>query len=67
MKGCSASSSTRSAGKNRLFAHRSWTGLGVYEATFAPTEGGHVIESAIVTGNETEFRRKSDKAESLTL
>ena len=21
---------------NRLFAHRSWTGLGVYEATFAP-------------------------------
>ena len=38
--------------KNRLFAHRSWTGLGVYEATFAPTEGGYVIESAIVTGNE---------------
>ena len=23
---------------NRLFAHRSWTGLGVYEATFALTE-----------------------------
>ena len=53
--------------KNRLFAHRSWTGLGVYEATFAPTEGGYVIESAVVTGNEPEYRRKSDEAESLTL
>ena len=53
--------------KNRLFAHRSWTGLGVYEATFAPTEGGYVIESAVVTGNEPEYRRKSDETESLTL
>ena len=53
--------------QNRLFAHRSWTGLGVYEATFAPTEGGHVIESAVVTGDETEYRRSSDEAESLTL
>ena len=53
--------------KNRLFAHRSWTGLGVYEATFAPAEGGYVIESAVVTGDETEYRRKSDGTESLTL
>ena len=52
---------------NRLFAHRSWTGLGVYEATFAPTEGGYVIESAVVTGDETEYRRSSDEVESLTL
>ena len=53
--------------KNRLFAHRSWTGMGVYEATFAPTGGGYVIESAVVTGDEAEYRRKSDEAESLTL
>ena len=53
--------------QNRLFAHRSWTGLGVYEATFAPTEGGYVIESAAVTGDETGYRRSSDEAESLTL
>ena len=52
---------------NRLFAHRSWTGLGVYEAAFAPAEGGYVIESAVVTGDETEYRRKSDETESLTL
>ena len=52
---------------NRLFAHRSWTGLGVYEATFAPTEGGYVIESAVVTGDETEYRRSSDEVESRTL
>ena len=53
--------------KNRLFAHRSWTGLGVYEATFVPAEGGYVIESAVVTGDKAEYRRKSDEAESLTL
>ena len=53
--------------KNRLFAHRSWTGLGVYEAAFAPTDGGYVIESAVVTGNEAEYRRKSDETESVTL
>ncbi len=52
---------------NRLFAHRSWTSLGVYEATFAPAEGGYVIESAVVTGDETEYRRSSDEDESLTL
>lgn len=52
---------------NRLFAHRSWTGLGIYEATFTPTEGGHVIESAVVTGDDTRFRRSSDEAESRTL
>ena len=52
---------------NRLFAHRSWTGIGIYEATFAPIEGGYVIESAVVTGDETKYRRSSDEAESLTL
>lgn len=52
---------------NRLFAHRSWTGIGIYEATFAPTEGGHIIESAVVTGDETKYRRSSDEDESLTL
>ncbi len=44
---------------NRLFAHRSWTGIGVHEATFAPTEGGHVIESAVVAGDGTKYRRSS--------
>ncbi|MXW98910.1 MAG: hypothetical protein F4Y05_04420 [Acidimicrobiaceae bacterium] len=53
--------------ENRLFAHRSWTGFGIYEATFAPSEDGCVIESAIVTGDETKYRRSSDETESLTL
>lgn len=53
--------------EDRLFAHRSWTGLGVYEATFAPTEGGSVIESAVVTGNRSEYKRSSDHDESLIL
>ena len=53
--------------ENRLFAHRSWTGLGIYEATFAPSEGGYVIESAVVTGDETKYRRSSDEIESRAL
>lgn len=52
---------------DRLFAYRSWTGLGVYEATFAPVDGGHVIESAVVTGNRSEYKRSSDQDESLIL
>ena len=52
---------------NRLFAHRSWTGLGVYEATFAPVDGGYVISSAVVTGDRSEYERSSDQDESLIL
>ena len=52
---------------DRLFAHRSWTGLGVYEATFAPVDGGYVIESAVVTGNRSEYNRSSDQDESQIL
>ena len=52
---------------NRLFAHRSWTGLGIYEATFAPAKGGYVIESAVVSGDEARYRRSEDEVESLTL
>ncbi len=47
---------------DRLFAHRSWTGLGVYEAAFAPTEGGYCIDSAVVTGDG--YSRSSDEDES---
>ena len=50
---------------NRLFAHRSWTGFGIYEATFTPAAGGYVIESAIVTGDETRYDPSSDQDESL--
>ena len=53
--------------EDRLFAHRSWTGLGVYEATFAPVDGGYVIESAVVTGNRSEYKRSSDQDESQIL
>ena len=52
---------------NRLFAHRSWTGLGVYEATFTPVDAGYVIESVVVTGDRSEYERRSDQDESLIL
>ena len=52
---------------DRLFLHRSWTGMGVYEATFAPAAGGYVIESAVVTGDESQYGRSSDETESRVL
>ena len=53
--------------ENRLFAHRSWTGLGVYEARFTPVDGGYIIESAVVAGDRSEYKRSSDQDESLIL
>ena len=50
-----------------LYAHRRWTELGVYEATFTSTEGGYVIKSAVVTGDETRYSRSSDQDESVFL
>ncbi len=50
-----------------FFAHRSWTGLGVYDATFGAVEDGYVIESAVVTGDRTEYKRSSDEDESMIL
>ena len=53
--------------QNRLFAHRSWTGFGIYEAIFTPVEGGHVIESAVITGDDSKHQRSSDEEESAFL
>jgi hypothetical protein len=36
---------------DRLFFHRSWTGHGIYEATFAATEDRFVMVSACVEGD----------------
>ncbi|MCF2526987.1 hypothetical protein [Yinghuangia soli] len=39
---------------DRVFLHRTWTGYGIYEATFEPFEGGFRIAEAVV---ETHWRR----------
>lgn len=52
---------------NRLYAHRSWTGYGIYEAAFTPVEGGHVIEAAVVTSDEDTYRPPLDRDESVIL
>jgi len=48
---------------DRLFAHRSWTGIGIYEAVFAPVDAGYTIKSAFVTGDE-DWNRSSLEEES---
>jgi hypothetical protein len=53
--------------QDRLFLHRSWTGLGIYEAQFAKTGDEWEIREAIVENSQTSYRRASDEIESLCL
>jgi hypothetical protein len=43
---------------DQLFLHRSWTGLGIYEAQFAEADGGWRICEAVVAGDGTTYRRE---------
>ena len=52
---------------DHLYAHRSWTGLGVYEVTFAPIEGGYIISSAVVTRDRSQYKGFPDEEESQIL
>ncbi|MEV0177203.1 hypothetical protein AB0I00_39625 [Streptomyces sp. NPDC050803] len=51
-----------------LFLHRSWTGRGVYEVTFAPvSDGGRKIASTVVEGDETCYRNMGDEYDCLMM
>ena len=52
---------------DRLFFHRSWTGYGIYEATFAATETGFVMISACVEGDPARCRPDPDLIEECDL
>jgi hypothetical protein len=51
----------------RLFLHRSWTGLCIYEAEFAPSGDGWRIAVAVVAGDHDSYRRQGDEYESAAL
>jgi len=48
---------------DRLFLRRSWTGHGIYEATFAATETGFVMISARVEGDPARYQPDIDLIE----
>ncbi|MFF4837760.1 hypothetical protein [Streptomyces sp. NPDC001315] len=51
-----------------LFMHRSWTGHGVYEVSFAPAAGpGRRIASAVVEADGERYRRRSDEYDCLMM
>ncbi|MET8966011.1 hypothetical protein ABZX69_42310 [Streptomyces sp. NPDC004074] len=51
-----------------LFMHRSWTGHGVYEASFAPvTGGGRKIASAVVEADRERYRSIGDAYDCLMM
>ncbi|HEY4024434.1 MAG TPA: hypothetical protein VGM75_37505 [Pseudonocardiaceae bacterium] len=46
------------------FAHRSWTGHGIFEATFVPADGGGMrIGSALVESDPERFRSSGPKSD----
>lgn len=49
-----------------LFLHRSWTGYGVYEATFT-ADGGRRIVSAVAEGDGERYRDMGDEYDCLML
>jgi hypothetical protein len=51
--------------KDRLFLHRSWPGLGVYEAQFARTGDDWSITALLVSGDRGSYRRASDAYEAV--
>ncbi|MCL7379760.1 hypothetical protein [Streptomyces sp. 35G-GA-8] len=51
-----------------LFMHRSWTGHGVYEASFAPLAGGGwSIASAVVEADGERYRSMGDEYDRLMM
>ncbi|WP_328624480.1 hypothetical protein OHA88_05555 [Streptomyces sp. NBC_00353] len=53
---------------NVLFTHRSWTGRGVYEASFVPVTGGGMrIGSAVVEADGQRYRSMGDEYDRLML
>ncbi|MFG2751575.1 hypothetical protein [Streptomyces xanthophaeus] len=51
-----------------VFMHRSWTGLGVYAASFAPVaDGGRRISSAVVESDGERYRSMGDEYDRLMI
>ncbi|MGC5394801.1 hypothetical protein ACPXCP_03500 [Streptomyces sp. DT20] len=51
-----------------LFLHRSWTGRGIYEVSFAPVAGGgRRIVSAVVETDPERYRRTDDAYDCLMM
>jgi hypothetical protein len=52
---------------NVVFLYRSWSGFGVFEATFAPVDGGWRIAEAVVERDQDRYRNTGDRDDCLML
>jgi hypothetical protein len=51
-----------------VYLHRSWTGRGIYEATFVPTDGGGWrMAQAVVEGDPERYRSADDEYDCVML
>lgn len=52
---------------NVVYAHRSWTGFGIFAAAFEPVPGGHRIIRVDVERDIERYRTRGDADDCLTL
>lgn len=52
---------------NQLFMHRSWTGYGIYELSFAEVDGGFQITTGVVESDSERYRSRSDEFDCLLI
>lgn len=49
------------------FVHRSWTGNGIFEASFSPADHGWRISAAVVESEPDRYRRNSEQYDQVLL
>ncbi|GLZ01301.1 hypothetical protein Acsp02_85520 [Actinoplanes sp. NBRC 103695] len=52
---------------NVAYLHRSWTGFGIFEATFATAKSGWRVSAAVVEREPSRYRRSTDRLERVIL
>lgn len=56
------------AENDTVYLHRSWTGRGIYEATFSPADGGgRRIAQAVVEGDPERYQPADDEHDCVML
>lgn len=50
-----------------LYLHRSWTGYGIYQVRFEPTDNGIRVAEAIVSRNPNQYQGTDDNSDALLL
>jgi ADP-ribose pyrophosphatase YjhB (NUDIX family) len=53
--------------EDTLYLHRSWTGIQIYQVTFAPVGEEYVVARAVATRDPEQYKQQDDHADAQTL